>query len=73
MTAEPREERCIDCDEPTGRAGAGDDSIYTDDGDGPLCEDCYGKRQSPRPIGHCPECGFAFYYGGGYCGGCRAR
>ena len=30
---------CVECDEPTGRCE--DDSIYTDDGIGPLCEGCY--------------------------------
>lgn len=29
---------CALCDEPTGRCE--DDSIFTDDGDGPLCETC---------------------------------
>lgn len=33
-------ELCCDCDEPTGRAGAGDDSIYTNNHYGPLCESC---------------------------------
>ena len=33
-------ERCINCDEPTGRAGEGEDSIFAGDV-GPLCEDCY--------------------------------
>ena len=33
-------ERCINCDEPTGRAGEGEDSIFAG-GVGPLCEDCY--------------------------------
>jgi len=39
-------EYCCDCDEPTGRAGRGEDSIYADpvNGDdeiGPLCWECY--------------------------------
>lgn len=34
-------EHCCECDEPTGRAGPADDSIYTPDGYGPLCEACY--------------------------------
>jgi hypothetical protein len=29
---------CIDCGEPTGRCE--DDSIYLEDGHGPLCVDC---------------------------------
>ena len=34
-------ERCCRCDDPTGHAGRGDDSLYTDDGKGPFCNDCY--------------------------------
>ena len=34
-------ERCCKCDEPTGRAGKGDDSIYLDGGEGPFCLACY--------------------------------
>jgi len=34
-------ERCCECDDPTGRAGRGDDSLYTDEGDGPYCYDCW--------------------------------
>ena len=30
---------CSKCDEPTGRCE--DDSIYTHEGEGPLCEDCW--------------------------------
>lgn len=29
---------CVRCDQPTGRCE--DDSIYADDGEGPLCEAC---------------------------------
>lgn len=39
-------ERCCECDEETGRAGRGEDSIFieTDDGEiGPLCETCRGN------------------------------
>ena len=32
---------CHTCDEPTGRCE--DDSIYTEDGDGPLCLECWHK------------------------------
>lgn len=35
-------ERCVVCDEPTGKAGKADDSLYVD-GNGPYCEDCYEK------------------------------
>ena len=35
-------ERCYDCDEPTGRAGRGDDSLYCEYCDkGPFCPDCF--------------------------------
>jgi len=44
------EERCCKCDEPTGRAGKGDDSLYRDDDSGPYCEECYDKPT-------CPTCG----------------
>jgi predicted amidophosphoribosyltransferase len=58
-------ELCFICDEPTGRAGITDDSLYFDVGDGPYCEDCwddnrkfcfdcgaeYNKREEK-----CPEC-----------------
>jgi hypothetical protein len=36
-------EYCFICDCETGRAGAGDDSIYDSSGNGPYCEDCYAK------------------------------
>jgi hypothetical protein len=39
-------EYCCLCDEPTGRAGRGEDSIYVEAGDGeigPLCLDCYDR------------------------------
>jgi hypothetical protein len=40
-----RLEYCCECDQPTGRAGRGDDSIYvinalTKDEVGPLCPEC---------------------------------
>jgi hypothetical protein len=34
-------ERCCICDDPTGRSGIGDDSIYDDDGNGPYCPGCF--------------------------------
>jgi len=37
-------ERCFKCDEPTGRAGKGDDSLYDSDGVGPYCQECYDKK-----------------------------
>ena len=58
-----RIERCVECDEPTGKAGRLDDSLY-DEGEGPFCEDCFHKRQSNEEkhvdsmegFG-CPRCG----------------
>ena len=36
------EERCINCDEPTGKAGRYEDSHYCSYcDDGPFCDDCY--------------------------------
>ena len=34
-------ETCCICDSPTGKAGKGEDSLYSEKGDGPYCEDCY--------------------------------
>ena len=36
-------ERCFRCDEPTGRAGKGDDSMYLND-EGPYCEECFDRE-----------------------------
>ncbi len=41
MAKELRLEMCCVCDEPTGRAGKGDDSIYCNCGAGPFCLECY--------------------------------
>lgn len=35
---------CARCDQPTGRCE--DDSLHTEDGEGPLCEDCYAGEPS---------------------------
>ena len=40
-------EYCCNCSEPTGKAGAGDDSLYTDN-DGPFCEDCFPDKERPQ-------------------------
>lgn len=46
------EERCFICDAATGKAGAGDGSIYDDcRGDGPYCEDCFCEH-----LDSCREC-----------------
>lgn len=34
-------ELCCKCNQPTGRAGQGEDSLYAGDF-GPYCEDCWG-------------------------------
>ena len=34
------DEHCCACDQPTGRAGRGEDSLYAGDF-GPYCEDCW--------------------------------
>ena len=38
-------EYCCKCDCKTGRAGAGDDSLYTEH-DGPFCENCFLKQEA---------------------------
>jgi len=40
MNQKPLEDCCV-CDEATGRAGRGDDSIYCNCGAGPFCVDCW--------------------------------
>ena len=37
-------ETCTTCGDETGRAGAGDDSLYLDDDTGPYCERCFEIR-----------------------------
>ena len=38
-------EECCKCDEATGRAGKGEDSIYCDECEqGPFCSECWGKH-----------------------------
>ena len=45
-------ERCSHCDEPTGKAGRGDDSRYSTLPDGvehgPLCESCFEMFEKER-------------------------
>ena len=51
-------EYCCECDQPTGRAGRGEDSIYVaypDKEIGPLCEECRKKHWV------CDECGDGVY------------
>lgn len=44
-------ELCFLCGAETGRAGAGDDSIYSDDGRGPWCLSCYSAAHPDREGG----------------------
>ena len=37
-------EYCCECGEPTGNAGAGEDSNYTEDGAGPFCWECFPEK-----------------------------
>lgn len=34
-------EYCSKCDQLTGKAGYGEDSNYTNNGDGPYCDECW--------------------------------
>lgn len=36
-------EYCIVCNEPTGKAGIDEDSLYDTDGSGPYCEHCFER------------------------------
>ena len=38
-------EYCCECDEPTGKAGKGEDSLYTEDGEGPFCSECFPEKE----------------------------
>lgn len=39
-------ERCCECDERTGRAGRGDDSLYIESGAGPFCGECWQRLET---------------------------
>ena len=45
-------ERCTVCDEPTGRAGRGDDSLYDDGGGGPYCSGCWQDLMTDEEDGN---------------------
>lgn len=45
-------ERCCQCGNSS-RAGRADDSLYTDDGEGPYCPECWDDKH--RRL--CPRCG----------------
>ena len=36
-------ERCCYCDRFTGNAGRGEDSLYSEDGEGPFCYQCFSE------------------------------
>jgi len=38
-------EYCRACGEPTGNAGKGEDSNYTEDDDGPFCWECFPEKE----------------------------
>jgi hypothetical protein len=73
-------ERCCICDNPTGGAGKGEDSLYIPlfrDGDmyaelGPLCPDCYDQlREDADPCtGTCSTCGGQLREGYTFCPYC---
>jgi hypothetical protein len=49
-------EYCCKCDMPTGKAGAGEDSLYTENA-GPFCEDCFPEQaieqvEQEKPVTH---------------------
>lgn len=51
-----RLEHCSVCDEPTGRAGIADDSIYWE-GIGPLCEACNDQLLHEEILAEAAESG----------------
>lgn len=38
-------EYCCECGQPTGRAGRGEDSLFTEDDDGPFCWKCWPEKE----------------------------
>ena len=64
-----RIERCVDCDDATGRSGRADDSLFCPHcSRGPLCSECYHKHAKddgkpgsscPGPLPSCPPVGTA--------------
>lgn len=45
-------EYCCICEQPTGRAGKGNDSLYGDDDSGPYCEACWDEREKKEKMLH---------------------
>lgn len=43
-------ELCCRCDDPTGRAGRADDSLFTDNDLGPYCRDCFDDPEYWRDL-----------------------
>jgi hypothetical protein len=39
-------ERCSVCDDPTGKAGKGEDSFYCECGEGPFCSACWEEHKA---------------------------
>ena len=44
------EEYCCECGRPTGNAGRGDGSLYSDDGEGPFCAPCYELKEEVKNV-----------------------
>jgi len=44
-------EYCCECNQPTGNAGKGEDSNYTDDDEGPYCYECFTADNESAPQG----------------------
>ncbi len=42
-------EYCCECGQPTGNAGRGEDSNYTEGGEGPFCWDCWQEQEMGGP------------------------
>lgn len=38
-------EYCCECGEATGNAGKGEDSLYTEDDEGPFCWECFPEKE----------------------------
>jgi len=46
MAAELKSQRCVACDEPTGRCD--EDTLWADDDTGPYCEGCLPPDSEPE-------------------------
>jgi hypothetical protein len=63
MARTQRIERCIVCDDPTGKAGACEDSLYDEHGTGPFCEECWEQHQAGAQAMTAPTCPTCWGYG----------